>query len=241
MDFEARHEFLPQWYAILFNPYFIARRQLFKKVQRFSRIYGGGKKILDVGCGTKPYRSLFQKDDYLGIDIKDRGGRVDKVYDGQKIPYDKGEFDLVISTEVFEHVEHPEKLLSEIQRVLKKEGLLFLTMPFVWNEHERPYDFRRFTRFQHQHLLKENNFRIILIEPTTGAFGTCGQLISGFLTEEFSRLVNHRRMIFKYQYLIKKIFILLVCFPVQLIFLGLDLIFARKGITLDYIITAQKR
>lgn len=245
---EANNNFRPRWFAILFNPSFIARRHLFKEVQFFSQNYGGNKRILDVGCGTKPYKNLFQKDDYAGIDIKrdvhsDSGGEkaADKFYNGQNIPYNDSSFDMVISTQVFEHVECPEKLLKEIYRVLKNGGILFLTMPFVWDEHETPYDFRRFTRFEHKRILEQNNFKIISVKSTSGAFGTCGQLISNFLNEEFSRLIDGRKIKPKlFNYLIQKIFILLICCPTQLFFYVLDLIFRKKGITLDYIITAQK-
>lgn len=244
----ALNNFRPKWFAILFNPSFIARKYLFKEVKKFSQNYGGNKKILDIGCGAKPYKDLFQKDDYLGIDIKrdahnDSEKAVDKFYDGQNIPYNDSSFDIVISTQVFEHVEYPEKLFKEIYRVLKRGGILFLTMPFVWSEHEIPYDFRRFTRFEHKRILEQNNFKIISIKPTSGALGTCGQLISSFLTEEFSLLIVGGCKIKSklFNYLFQKIFVLLICCPIQLFFYILDLMFKKRGITLDYTITAQKK
>lgn len=242
--FKAPCAFRPRWFDILFNPYFIARYYLYKKVKKFSSQYndnssdyGQRKKILDVGCGTKPYSVLFQKHDYIGIDIKgdshiNTPATVDKFFDGKNIPFDNNEFDLVIFTQVFEHVEYPEKLIKEIHRVLKNEGVLFLTMPFVWNEHEIPHDFRRFTTFGHKQILKQNNFKCISIQPTTGVFGTCGQLISAFLIEGLTKFTTN--------YVIQKIFIMLFCFPVQLVFFLLDTIFAKRGITLDYIVIAKK-
>jgi SAM-dependent methyltransferase len=40
-----------------------------------------------------------------------------------------------------------EKLFAEIKRVLKPNAVLFLTVPFIWGEHEVPYDFRRYTTY----------------------------------------------------------------------------------------------
>ena len=246
-EWKVLNNFRPKWFSILFNPCFIISRHLFKEVKKFSQNYGGNKRILDVGCGTKPYKNLFQRDDYIGIDINggfhsDSKKTIDKFYNGQNIPYNNNSFDIVISTQVFEHVEYPEKLLKEIFRVLKNGGILFLTMPFVWPEHEIPYDFRRLTRFEHKRILEQNNFKIISIKPTSGAFGTCGQLISSFFTEESSRFIVGRCKIKSklFNYLFQKIIVLLICCPVQLFFMFLDLIFRKKGITLNYIITAQK-
>ncbi|KKR21171.1 MAG: Methylase involved in ubiquinone/menaquinone biosynthesis [Parcubacteria group bacterium GW2011_GWE2_39_37] len=228
--------FEPSWFSILINPYFIARYQLFKKIQEFSKSDWSGKKILDVGCGIKPYQNLFkQADEYIGIDIKGGGHFnqakfVDRYFDGLNIPFAENSFDLIICTQVLEHSENPIGLLKEMNRALKKDGQLYLTMPFVWNEHETPFDFRRFTRFEHERIIKQTNFSEIKIEHTCGVFGVCGQLISAFIFENLAG-----------KNIIAKIFVsLLLCFPVQTIFIILDFIFKNSWITLDYIITARK-
>ena len=171
--------FRPRWHSILFNPYFIARYRLLERVKNFARMNAGGKKILDVGCGIKPYAKLFPNDSYTGIDIRGGGHSdsqkmVDKFYDGEHIPYGDNEFDIVICTQVFEHAVKLKELIEEIRRVLKHDGILFFTMPFVWPEHEAPYDFRRYTRFAHQKLLDDNDFNQISIQTTSGVFATCG-------------------------------------------------------------------
>ncbi|KKQ61474.1 MAG: hypothetical protein US81_C0006G0030 [Parcubacteria group bacterium GW2011_GWE2_38_18] len=228
--------FEPAWFSILANPYFIARYQLFKKIQEFSKSDWSEKKILDVGCGIKPYQNLFkQADDYIGIDIKggghyDQAKYVDRYFDGINIPFEENSFDLVICTQVLEHSENPVGLLKEMNRALKKDGQLYLTMPFVWNEHETPFDFRRFTRFEHERILKQANFLENKIEPTCGVFGVCGQLISAFIFENLAG-----------KNILTKIFVsLVICFPVQTIFIILDFIFKNSWITLDYIITTKK-
>lgn len=68
-----------------------------------------------------------------------------KLYDGLNIPYKSDFFDFIIYTETIEHVEQPNKLKDDIYRVLKKKGKVLITVPFMFPEHEMPYDFRRFT------------------------------------------------------------------------------------------------
>ena len=241
---DKSNDFQPRWYAILFKPLFIARRWRFKKVLAFSKKYNfENKKILDVGCGTKPYENLFTNCHYAGTDVEGAGHddnlkKVDKFYDGKDIPFGDGEFDVIICTEVLEHSEYPEALAKEMHRVLKKDGILFVTIPFVWNEHAIPFDFRRYTTFGLQKLFKESSFTIEEIEPTSGIFGTIGQLLSDFL---FGILFNtirikgyHKRFIFQ------KIFSLIICFPIQVISLTLDYIFNKKGVALGYSVIAKK-
>ena len=230
-----QHFFRPAWYSVIINPYFIARYGLLLKIKNFAKNDFSGKKILDVGCGIKPYKNLFNSSSYVGIDI-DYGGHnnqakvVDKFYDGVNIPYDDNSFDIVICTEVMEHVVDPEKLLSEIHRVLKIGGRIFFSMPFVWNEHEIPYDFSRFTRYKHQDIFKKSGLTIEKIEETTGVFRVCGQLISAFI---FERLFVKNKPL-------KFLVAVFLCFPIQLFFIVLDFIFKNYWITLDYAITAKK-
>lgn len=124
------------------------------------------KMILDVGCGERIYEHIFSNSNYLGIDVEISGRTseqklADTYYDGTNIPYESEVFDLIICTEVLEHCEDTEKLMREIHRVLKKGGKLFVTAPFIWGEHEVPYDFVRFTTYGIKKYLKEAGFKII--------------------------------------------------------------------------------
>lgn len=247
---ERKHSFDPAWYSIVFNPFFITRRALMKEVRAFAETVGADKKILDVGCGIKPYRDLFKTHDYIGIEVSggghsDEAKSADHFFDGQNIPFPDNDFDVIICSEVLEHTLDPEYLLKEMRRVLRPDGTLFLTMPFVWPEHETPYDFQRFTSFKHARLLKKNDFKNIVIKQTTGVFGTCGQILSdffiSFLTQSISTM-SSAGLGHKIKFALHRMVIFVFCFPVQLLFLILDNLFKKQGITLDYIIeaTAQK-
>ena len=110
-------------------------------------------KILDIGPGDFRHKiENFSKftNKYFPIDVKKSGHTISnkkfaKFYDGVNIPYKSDFFDFVIFTETVEHVEQPNKLKQDIHRVLKKKGKVLITVPFLFAEHEMPYDFRRFT------------------------------------------------------------------------------------------------
>jgi len=230
-----RHFFRPAWYSIIVNPYFIVRRGLLKKISNFAKADFSDKNILDVGCGIKPYESLFNAASYTGIDINGGGHSakdktVDKFYDGMNIPFSDNYFDTVVCTEVLEHVAEPKKLLDEIRRVLKIGGEVYLSVPFVWNEHEIPFDFRRFTRYGLRQLLEQSNLSVLKLEGTSGIFKVCGQLISVFIFEK----------LFPKNKILKLLTAVILCFPIQLIFIGLDLIFKNSWLTISYTAIARK-
>jgi SAM-dependent methyltransferase len=126
-------------------------------------------RILDVGCGTRPYESLFEGWDYIGIDVEESGRpseykKVDRYFDGLTIPFEDGSFDAVVCTEVMEHCVDPERLASEMLRVLRPHGTAVITVPFMWGEHELPYDFRRYSVNGINRLLESVGFDAIRVE-----------------------------------------------------------------------------
>jgi SAM-dependent methyltransferase len=86
--------------------------------------------------------------------------------------------DLVLNTQVLEHVENPGVVLREIRRVLKDGGSLLLTAPQGWPEHQQPNDFYRFTRFALSSLMKEAGFSESHVEPIGGYFHYLGHRLT---------------------------------------------------------------
>lgn len=151
------------------NPFFFIRKGLKAGVEKYASNLTG--KMMDFGCGTKPYRSLFQVEEYIGVDFENPGHphdneRIDIFYDGLTIPLPDGYFDSVLSSEVFEHIFNLDHVLRELNRVMKPGGKLLVTCPFVWNEHEVPYDYARYTRFALADILKRNGFEIMEFSKT---------------------------------------------------------------------------
>lgn len=153
----------------LFHPYYIIRKGLKEKLTSKSSYMKG--RLLDFGCGSKPYKSLFPADEYIGLDYESKGHshdfeEIDVIYDGVNVPFENSYFDSVLSTEVFEHVFNLPHVLKELNRVLKPGGHLLITCPFVWNEHEVPHDFARYTVFALQSMLEEAGFEIVSVEKS---------------------------------------------------------------------------
>jgi len=116
--------------------------------QRIKATLGDKKnlRLLDIGCGAKPYKDLFAKNvsEYIGIDIE-YGRAVNYVYDGVVIPFEDNSFDVVFCTSVLEHAEQPWVIVNEAYRVLKPGGTVIFTAPFHYDVHSAPTDYWRFT------------------------------------------------------------------------------------------------
>ena len=178
-----KEQFHPSLLSIFFNPFFIARQGLFKNIKQFGKEIKG--KTLDVGCGIKPYENLFQSSEYIGLDIEQSGhnhsnSKVDIYYDGKVFPFQKDEFDSIVTFQVFEHVFNPSDFLKEINRVLKADGKLLMAVPFVWDEHEQPYDYARYSSFGLKYILNQHGFEIIEIKKSVNNFGVIFQLINAY-------------------------------------------------------------
>lgn len=117
--------------------------------------------LLDLGCGGQPYRHLYRalfKQSVAG-DYCVRS-RIDARLNICALPFRSEVFDAVILSEVIEHVDDPVQALSEVRRVLKKGGLLFLTWPFMHPLHELPHDYTRYTEFGMSRLLDKTGFEL---------------------------------------------------------------------------------
>ena len=132
--------------------------------------------VLDAGAGRAPYRDLFaharyETADFLAVKGK-RYVQPDYVCDLAEIPVEDARFDHVLLTQVLEHLPEPARVLGELHRVLKPGGTLWLTAPFFYAEHERPYDFYRYTQYGLRHLLESAGFEVLEVEWMEGYLGT---------------------------------------------------------------------
>lgn len=143
-------------------------------------------RLLDFGCGTKPYRALFQVAEYTGTDIEVSGHDhanedIDVYYDGRTLPFANASFDSIFSSEVFEHIFNLPEILDELCRVLKPGGHMLVTVPFVWDEHEIPYDFARYTSFGLRHIFREKGLELVAERKTTDYVSTIFQMWAAYI------------------------------------------------------------
>jgi SAM-dependent methyltransferase len=133
-------------------------------------------RVLDAGAGKAPFRELF---DHVSYETADFGqvtnksyAELDYVCDLTAIPVPDASYDLVLCTQVMEHVPDPVAVLTEFHRVLKPGGQAWLSAPFFYMEHEKPYDFHRFTQFAWQRMATETGFTVKQIKWLEGYYGT---------------------------------------------------------------------
>ncbi len=109
--------------------------------------------ILDYGAGNTPYRHLFGNGRYLTADVQQNAtNSIDIILSDSKIGLSDASIDLVLCIFVLEHVPDYKATITELIRVLKPSGTLFVAVPYISREHETPHDYLRYTSFMAQRM-----------------------------------------------------------------------------------------
>jgi len=117
---------------------------------------------VDIGCADQSLKKKLPHDcTYIGLDYP---GTVDTMYktkptvfgDAHQPPFARNSIDTVALLEVLEHLADPETALRECCDVIKENGTLLLSIPFLYPVHDAPADYQRFTRFKLDLLLSAN-------------------------------------------------------------------------------------
>jgi len=182
----------------IFSSNYLSRKPIDLAMKEFAKNFGNGKKVLDIGCGNKPYAKYFNCE-YVGLDpVKET--KADVVANAWEIPFGDNEFDGIILNQSLEHIEKTQETVLEIKRVLKPEGIGIITAPQTMKIHSIPLpsknskydnfdktnikywnaDFHRFTKFGLISLFKD--FQIIELKETNGYFSTIFQLLNYFFS-----------------------------------------------------------
>jgi SAM-dependent methyltransferase len=164
----------------LSHPLHIIRKRLLQAIVKYAPELRG--RMMDFGCGTKPYQPLFSNaTEYVGVDFEGEGHghqneSIDVFYGGESLPFPDNSFDSILATEVFEHIFNLEEILDELFRVLKPGGKMLVTVPFAWHEHEMPNDFGRYTSLGLRSMLEKHGFVVTNLEKTSNFVETIFQL-----------------------------------------------------------------
>ncbi len=219
------------------NPLFLAHNRVRTAIEKvLMPLISSKATCLDVGCGERPFEYLFHKGCYVGVDIENSGRSLhmkkpDYFYDGEILPFENESFDLVLSTQVLEHVPNPQKILNEMARVCKKGGFVVVSLPFVYQEHEEPYDFFRFTQFGINELLEKSGLKSEKILKDSSALETIAVIFSVYIIHNFipkNKFIGY-------------MFTLFLLLPVQYLAMLLSKIFPDNGqLYLNNIVLAKK-
>lgn len=139
-------------------------RELMK--QKFAAHLTKDMVVYDIGCGSKPFKNFLSDKVYkhIGVDIEDgfyNDNNVDLHGTAYDVPVKESVADAVISSQVIEHLERPIDAITEANRILKNDGIFFLSFPFLYPLHAAPHDYLRYTEFYIRNALVENGFEVV--------------------------------------------------------------------------------
>jgi len=158
-------------------------------------------RLLDVGCGDKPYEAIFRPyvRSYFGIEHTStfvhtaaRKGVVkpDLFYSGPRLPIRDGSCDTVLSVQVLEHTPRPAALVAEMARVLAPDGLLILSAPFQFRLHEEPHDYFRYSPHGLRHLLADAGLEVTEMHQQGSLGSVIGHKLNSFLSFRVARVAG---------------------------------------------------
>jgi predicted SAM-dependent methyltransferase len=141
-------------------------------LDRFMQAHRTTKRTLDLGASIGPYAAYFPN--RIGVDIE-RAPGVDVVADAHALGFRGGSFDVILATEVLEHLREPQRAADEMFRLLRPGGTLLLTTRFLFPLHDAPHDYFRYTRYGLQHLFRR--FEVVELREEMDAMGTLAVLV----------------------------------------------------------------
>jgi len=192
-------------------------------------------RLLDVGCGHKPYAPLFLShvDEYIGLDLVESpaGNDADIIGSVLALPFDDASFDTVLATQVIEHVAEPQAMMREIARVLRPDGRALITAPLFWPLHETPHDFYRYTSYGLEHLAAEAGLTVEQMTERGGFWSLMAQLF----VEYYENYRPHRWIFRRTAPLVRRLRPRLFKLAQRL-----DMRYPRTEFTLGYAMMARK-
>ena len=191
--------------------------------------------LLDLGCGLCPFYGFYRErvssvfcvdwpSSYHNSPYTDLECDISK-----QIPLEDSSFDVVLLSDVLEHIPTPDNLLNEIHRILRKDGCLILNVPFLYWIHEAPYDFFRYTEYGLKFLIENADFHLEIIQPVGGLLETWGDLT-----------IKITSNIPAFRYLIPKFLFHLITIFKDLDFLQKKMTQLNRAFPLGYLVVARK-
>ena len=202
-----------------------------------------GGLVLDAGAGECRFRQPSKNLHYIATDTVWGDptwdySKIDVVSSIDNLCFVSYAFDLIICTQVLEHVKEPQQVIDELFRALKKEGVICLTAPQGWGVHQAPHDYYRFTCYALHYLLENSGFEKITITPSCGYFGYLANRLTVLPKTLFWQISNRLVRIILFPLELVSYFLFILVFPV--ILNAMDFLDRKQNYTLIYFVKGRK-
>lgn len=163
--------------------------------ERYGSDFASADRVLDLG-GTKLNKrgqfNIYDHTDRVTVVNIDSSKGTDIVCDASSVPFGDGAFDVVICAELLEHVPCPEKILSEVHRMLNKGGKAYITVPFLFPIHADPYDYARYTATGLRKMIEDSGLTVETIAPHGEFYGVLFDMVRMWLHKKVQRrIIRH--------------------------------------------------
>jgi SAM-dependent methyltransferase len=139
-------------------------------------------RILDVGCGVKPYYPFFVQvaSDYVGVDVVENPA-AELLGPVEALPVEDASFDVVLCTQVLEHCDDPDQAVRELRRVTRPGGRVLASTHGVQVYHPSPHDHWRWTHTGLRRLFERNaDWTSLSVEPGAGSASALAMLLATY-------------------------------------------------------------
>src|SRR5437868_4980884 len=142
----------------------------------------GRYRVLDVGCGGKPYEPFFapHAHEYVGVDVNNPAAELEGT--AESLPVPDASFELVLCTQVLEHAADPAAAVRELARVAAPGGRVLASTHGVQVYHPNPQDLWRWTHAGLRRVFETNGeWSSLAVEPAAGTASALAMLLGTYV------------------------------------------------------------
>jgi SAM-dependent methyltransferase len=183
-------------YPPISSPTWVVRRALaaWLQAQAAELETGAQVRVLDVGCGVKPYYPFFAKvaSEYIGVDVVENPA-AELLGPVEALPVDDASFDVVLCTQVLEHCDDPAQAVRELRRVTRPGGRVLVSTHGVQVYHPSPVDYWRWTHEGLRRVFEQNaDWADLRVEPAAGTGSALAMLLGTYVEIALRRTILAR-------------------------------------------------
>jgi SAM-dependent methyltransferase len=155
--------------------------------------HGDQRRILDVGCGVKPYEPIFRPyAAYVGVDVGNPAADLEG--SAENLPVEDASFDLVLCTQTLEHCLDPAAAVRELRRVVVPGGRVLASTHGVQVYHPAPEDLWRWTHSGLERLFRENgDWSAVRVQPGSGTTA-CVAMLAAYYVHHVAERTHARTL-----------------------------------------------